>query len=113
MPGILLAALAVQFVLNGIGEFVRLLEAGGSEGNFHAIVGDAHFDTTLAPIDRSFAASLRSSPVTISVPQCVNIAQGTCSFMHQPSWACIDAWPISTSPRLRTKDREIVAPSPM
>jgi small neutral amino acid transporter SnatA (MarC family) len=26
--GILLAALAVQFVLNGIGEFVRLLEAG-------------------------------------------------------------------------------------
>jgi multiple antibiotic resistance protein len=28
--GILLAALAVQFVLNGIGEFVRLLEAGRS-----------------------------------------------------------------------------------
>jgi small neutral amino acid transporter SnatA (MarC family) len=26
----LLAALAVQFVLNGIGEFVRLLEAGRS-----------------------------------------------------------------------------------
>jgi len=26
--GILLAALAVQFVLNGIGEFVRLVEAG-------------------------------------------------------------------------------------
>ena len=41
------AALAVQFVLNG-GEFVRLLEAGRAlEGTFHAIVGDAYFDTTL------------------------------------------------------------------
>ena len=27
--GILLAALAVQFVLNGVSEFVRLLESGG------------------------------------------------------------------------------------
>jgi hypothetical protein len=47
--GILLAALAVQFALNGVGEFVRLREAGRAlEGNFHAIVGDAYFDTTLS-----------------------------------------------------------------
>ena len=65
-----------------------------------------------APIDRSFAASVRSSPVTISVPQCVNIARGP--LLHAPAELRLD--PSVADQRfaaLAEKEREIVAPSPI
>src|SRR6266567_566248 len=66
-----------------------------------------------AAMARIFAESLRSSPVTISEPQCVMMARGTFSFSHHVSCVRTGAWPISVLPRLRMKERVTVAPSPM
>src|SRR5580704_1930388 len=51
-----------------------------------------------AAMPRSFANSLRSSPVTISEPQCVMIACGTPSFSHHVSWVRTGEWPMRLLP---------------
>ena len=91
----------------------RLLEAGRAlEGNFHTIVGDAHFDTTLGAHRRKFRCECAFITGNDFRPNLREYRTAARSFMHQPSCVWIRAWPISASPRLRKTEREIVAPSP-
>ena len=58
-------------------------------------------------------APAASSSRTICELQCVNTARCADSAAHQSSWSRIDAWPMRTPSRTRTRGRVRRAPSPM